>query len=281
MVRLRFWSSLCEVAVSDQAVLVLKLAGPLQSWGSQSRFNQRHTDRQPTKSGVIGLLAAAQGLRRGEDLADLRSLSMGVRVDQPGQVLRDYHVASDYRGQKLLSSVVNAKGRQKPTGPAKMTAVTQRFYLQDAVFVVALAGDEGLLSVLADAVQAPVFPLALGRRSCVPQQPMVLPHSETSVLWPGQDVSQILRQVVWQASERIQDERIKKCNKAEQPFYVKLATTVDAPQGDDTVTDVPVCFDPHRRGMTSRQVSHDWVVLGDEPEVPSRDSGHNPFEILG
>lgn len=267
--------------MSDQATLVLRLAGPLQSWGSQSRFNQRHTDRLPTKSGVIGLLAAAQGLRRGEDLADLRGLSMGVRVDQPGQVLRDYHVASDYRGGKLLSSAVNAKGKQKPTGPGKMTAVTQRFYLQDAVFVVALSGDERLLSALALAVRSPAFPLALGRRSCVPQQPILLPYSDDVVLWPDVNVADVLCQVPWQASQQTQKKRRDDLEKSEQSFFVKLAMTVDDPKGTDTSTDVPVSFDPHRRGMTSRQVSHDWVVLGDDSGSLASDSAHNPFEILG
>ena len=46
------------------ATLLLRLAAPLQSWGSDSKFETRKTDREPTKSGVVGLLAAALGLRR-------------------------------------------------------------------------------------------------------------------------------------------------------------------------------------------------------------------------
>lgn len=48
------------------ATLLLRLAAPLQAWGADSKFETRKTGREPTKSGVIGLLAAALGLRRDE-----------------------------------------------------------------------------------------------------------------------------------------------------------------------------------------------------------------------
>ena len=84
---------------------------------------------------MLGLLATAEGHARGEDITDLVGLTMGVRVDQAGSLLRDYHTVSDHRGGPLPSTQVNAKGEQKNTSPAKPTYVTQRFYLQDAVFV--------------------------------------------------------------------------------------------------------------------------------------------------
>ena len=51
--------------------LLLRLAGPLQSWGMLSHFNERDTARFPTRSGVIGLLAAALGIARDEPLDGL------------------------------------------------------------------------------------------------------------------------------------------------------------------------------------------------------------------
>ena len=64
------------------ATLLLRLAAPLQSWGSDSKFETRKTDREPTKSGVVGLLAAALGLRRDdtEGLARLNGLRFAVRA---------------------------------------------------------------------------------------------------------------------------------------------------------------------------------------------------------
>ena len=59
------------------SVLLLRLKGPLQSWGDSSRFTRRETRQEPTKSGVLGLLAAAQGRRRGDPIEDLAGLAFG------------------------------------------------------------------------------------------------------------------------------------------------------------------------------------------------------------
>ncbi|WP_052850922.1 type I-E CRISPR-associated protein Cas5/CasD [Streptomyces avicenniae] len=72
-------------------VLLIRLAGPLQSWGIRSRFAQRDTHTRPTKSGVIGLCAAALGLERDDPLDELGSVLFGVRADRSGTLLRDYH----------------------------------------------------------------------------------------------------------------------------------------------------------------------------------------------
>ena len=47
------------------STLLLRLAGPLQAWGNDSKFETRRTGREPSKSGVIGLLAAALGKKKG------------------------------------------------------------------------------------------------------------------------------------------------------------------------------------------------------------------------
>lgn len=133
--------------------LLLRLAAPLQSWGEDSKFETRRTRREPTKSGVIGLLAAALGRRRDEPLDDLKSLRFAVRVDQEGELLRDFHTARN----------------------AKTAYVTERYYLSDAVFLAGLeSGDEEFLRKLDAALRAPAFPLFLGRRSCPPTPPLSL-----------------------------------------------------------------------------------------------------------
>ena len=137
------------------ATLLLRLAAPLQSWGSDSKFETRKTDREPTKSGVVGLLAAALGLRRDdtEGLARLNGLRFAVRADQEGSLLVDFHTA---------------KSRDT-------SYVTYRHYLQDAVFLAGLESeDEALLRELEAALRHPVYPLYLGRRSCPPTLPLFL-----------------------------------------------------------------------------------------------------------
>ena len=77
------------------ATLLLRLAAPLQSWG-RVKFETRKTNREPTKSGVIGLLAAALGLRRDDaaGLARLNGLHFAVRADREGSLLVDFHTAN-------------------------------------------------------------------------------------------------------------------------------------------------------------------------------------------
>ena len=66
--------------------LLLKFAGPLQSWGTDSKFETRYTDFYPSKSAVIGMIAASFGYRRHEDekIKKLNDLDFAVRVDQRG-----------------------------------------------------------------------------------------------------------------------------------------------------------------------------------------------------
>jgi CRISPR system Cascade subunit CasD len=131
----------------------------MQSWGTTSRFDQRDTGKEPSKSGVIGLLAAALGIDREnwDDLEPLARLTMSVRHDRPGVLKRDYQTA-----QNIISA-----DRHK----VHETAVTTRDYLADAVFLVGLQGeDRALLERTHAALQNPVWPLALGRKSYVPSE---------------------------------------------------------------------------------------------------------------
>lgn len=252
-------------------VLVLRLAGPLQAWGSSSRFNRRGTDERPTKSGVIGLLAAAQGRRREDPIEDLVELRLGVRVDQPGRLLRDYHTVSDLRGMPLPSSGLAASGRPKPTSPKKLTHVTQRFYLQDAVFVIGVGGSQEVISALMTAMRRPAFPLALGRRACVPAQPLVIPGDADGSPWPGGLVD-VLGTVPWQAGPA--------ARRAVGGTAVTLPASVDDPDGDDLVNDVPQSFEPGRRGMRTRRVRHLWMTV-DTGRVGAPSSTHDPFALFG
>lgn len=280
---------------TERASLVLRLAGPLQSWGLASRFNRRETAGEPTKGGLIGLLAAAQGRRRSDPIEDLLDLSLAVRTDQPGTLLRDYHTVSDYRGLPLLSASVRDKGkdkgRQTPTAPAKYTHVTQRFYLQDAVFVAIVTGAPELLGDLAAAIRRPAFPLALGRRTCVPTQPLLLrPPTEhawepSSPLWSGQP-SDVVACVPWQASAA----RIKALTRnGRVPSRIDLPVVVDDPAGNDQRCDVPRSFNPTERGFRTRRVRHDWAQVStsadamadDATDTANADTVHDPFALLG
>lgn len=146
--------------------LLLRLVGPMQSWGTASRFDQRDTGKEPSKSGVVGLLAAALGIDRENwtDLEPLTRLSMGVRHDRPGVPKRDYQTA----GCATTDTVIKADGT-----PSKDGVVSHRFYLSDAAFLVGLeCEDRSLLDRTRAALRDPVWPLALGRKSYVPSEPI-------------------------------------------------------------------------------------------------------------
>lgn len=123
----------------------------MQSWGERARWSTRDTASEPTKSGVIGLLACALGLSQDEELRELsRRVHVGVRCDRPGLLLRDYQTI------------------QGPWG----TQLSDRFYLCDAAFLVVVQSDQPvLIEQLAHAVQEPVWPYFLGRKSCPPARP--------------------------------------------------------------------------------------------------------------
>lgn len=137
--------------------LLLRLAGPMQSWGTRSRFDERDTDLLPSKSGVIGLICAAMGIDREEREPVLRlaDLLMGVRIDQPGVLRYDYQTA-----QNVIAA------DQSKVHP---TTVSRRYYLSDAVFLVGLeGGNQELLERVHRSLKNPVWPLFLGRKGYVP-----------------------------------------------------------------------------------------------------------------
>lgn len=153
------------------AGILLHLSGPLQSWGTHSAFNERDTARFPTRSGIIGLLAASLGRRRGEPVDDLARLSLTTRTDRPGVLLRDLHTVGG--GLPAKGTVTTAEGKKRP--PAQGTLLSHRTYLADAAFTAALTGsNSALLHECAEALRNPVWPPYLGRRSCPPQGPLLI-----------------------------------------------------------------------------------------------------------
>jgi len=153
--------------------LLLRLQGPMQAWGTQSRFEHRDTGREPSKSGVIGLICAALGRPREFPVDDLVALRMGVRVDQEGQVKLDYHTAGGglWRGKSY--------GVAKSDGSRGDPVVSRRLYLADADFLVGLEGNgpkqEALLREIDAALDNPRWLPCLGRKAFVPGCPPRLP----------------------------------------------------------------------------------------------------------
>ena len=140
-------------------VLLIPCVGPMQSWGTRSRFQERDTEREPSKSGIIGMLCAALGLDRNEPVDDLATLKMAVRVDREGKLEKDFQTAQDVA---------------VASGGSTQNLLSNRYYLSDAVFLVGLEGSFEPLEKLHNALEKPVWSMFLGRKSYVPSKPFYL-----------------------------------------------------------------------------------------------------------
>ena len=218
--------------------LLLRLAGAMQSWGTTSRFDQRDTGKEPSKSGVTGLLAAALGIDRENwaDLEPLTRLPMGVRHDRPGILKRDYRTA-----QQIIYA---------DHSKIHETAVTTRDYLADAVFLVALEGeDRSLLERTHAALRDPAWPLALGRKSYVPSESIWIESGLQDA--PLRDV---LARWPWIGSQRKWEE-----------LPEKLLISFESEDGSGVLKmDQPLSSFAERR-FGSRFVRSEWIPF--PPEV--------------
>jgi len=154
--------------------LLFRLYGPLASWGTIAVGQERPSDAYPSRSALLGLLAAAMGVRRTEEAMHEQmaaAYGFAVRVDAPGSLLRDYHTAQVPPEQR---GVVHRTRRDELCASSLNTILSSREYRCDAVYTVALwlrTGAPFTLDELADGLRKPKFTLYLGRKSC----PLALP----------------------------------------------------------------------------------------------------------
>jgi len=240
-----------------RAVLLLRLAGPMQSWGTRSRFTERDTEREPTKSGVVGLLCAALGRPRTEPLDDLVVLRMGVRVDREGIHSRDFHTTqgvlkADQRPLQLAGAdLERVRARQR-----KSTNVSNRYFLADAAFLVGLEGERAFLEGVRRALRSPRWPLFLGRKSFVPSLPVLLPDGlRDSPLDEALASFPWLGQRVWKRYPK-------------PPMRLRTVLEVKFAEDGMPRKDQPLDF--LERRFVERRIRHGWVdtpakVYSEEP----------------
>ncbi|WP_432158755.1 type I-E CRISPR-associated protein Cas5/CasD [Streptomyces sp. bgisy153] len=238
--------------------LLLRLAGPLQSWGERSAFTPvRDTAPFPTRSALIGMFAAAEGIGREDTgLERYQDLRLTVRVDRPGIRLVDYHTVGG--GFPKDRTAATSGGSNK--GAA---VITRRHYLSDAVFVVAVTAPEETVDRLANALSRPHWAPYLGRRSCVPDEPFLLrrhvdnPEEELRTRVPLSRTAPRMRNDPGEETGTIPVEFLR-----EQPAPGRPAPDSGGPSDTapadavDTidVNDVPVSFAQHGRSHTGRRL---------------------------
>lgn len=209
--------------------LLLQCVAPLQSWGTQSEYIIRDTGREPSKSGIIGLLCAAMGVARSdaEMLEQLSKLTMGVRVDREGQILRDYHTVFENQ------------------------VVSTRYYLADAMFLVGLEGDVSLLEQVQAALKRPKWFLFLGRKSCPPSRPPYLKNGLSQ-----QPLHQAIREYPWLGQSQ-----------KEYDTLTQLRFIFDDWEGgNELYQDLPITFERNQRHFHPRRTSTTFISRPDLPK---------------
>lgn len=258
---------MCSYPVS----LVMQLFGPMQSWGSSSQWSERDTGGEPSKSGVVGILAAAQGRSRDEPVDDLAALRLGVRVDLPGVPAVDFQTAG---GGRTSLGIVKAQDSEptlknewawldgSPRPPRKGSSISNRHHLQDAAFLVVLEGDNPeLIEALDAALRSPVYPLALGRRGYVPAMPIAMPPGRGVVESPMGSVMIETQWLPWQ--EHIQ---MDTGNRRSAP-PVLTVSEVPGINADAIRQDQPIGAAFATRQFGPRGVKHKWVTV----KVPDKE----------
>jgi CRISPR system Cascade subunit CasD len=162
--------------MSNKKIIALRLSGPMQSWGYNSEYIYRNSGLFPTKSAVLGMCCAANGLPRGTEqekqfLERLTGCLMTAialpRCRSAGEKNWEVYV----RRIEDFHTVENTK---TASGKFNKNAVmTYRQYLCDADFMVLLENiEESIADQLEINLNDPEWGMWLGRKSCIPTAPV-------------------------------------------------------------------------------------------------------------
>jgi len=172
--------------------LLFRLYGALASWGDIAIGDIRPSYRYPSKSAIIGLIAAAIGIKREEQdkQTELAKLQFAVRIDAVGVPLDDYHTiqapseqaikadrAKDYWTRIDEIEAIKLRVVESQSSAEAGAIQSRRTYLCDAVYTVCLSEDENnkvnwqtleinALENIMPFLMSPRFVLYLGRKSC-------------------------------------------------------------------------------------------------------------------
>ena len=217
--------------------LALYLRAPLQSWGASSKFGDRGTLDAPTRSGLLGLLAAACGVDKNDEardrewLARASKLSMTILAFRRGDRMTDYHtVGARYdKDDPWQKRMIPTTADGKPRG----TDLTNRDYLTDSVFGAVLSGDDHLVVEMAAGLANPIWGVWLGRKSCIPTEPIL-----SGVFDSEEAAREALAERLHGSLER-GGGKVAGDDSANMAFSIVEAL---AGEEDETILDVPVSF---------------------------------------
>ncbi|WP_320171107.1 type I-E CRISPR-associated protein Cas5/CasD [Maridesulfovibrio sp.] len=160
--------------------LIFTIYGPMQGWGSVAVGEVRPAAQRPTRSGLLGLLAAAMGVRRGDPLlSDLtRAARVAVREDRSGSVMLDYHTTQvpSEKKNRVFRTRRQELGTMLDKDDRLNTILSRREYLMNAAFTACIWFDGEhpfVMKDIAEALNRPRLNVYLGRKSCAPGFPFM------------------------------------------------------------------------------------------------------------
>ena len=250
--------------------LFLRLAGPMQSWGTSSRFQLRRTDAYPSKSGVLGLLLCAMGVCRKDStlqLEPLVSLLMGVRVDRRGRMDWDFQTA----GAKIGIRTAEGKIKRTATTNEYETLLSRRQYLYDSSFLVALQGNPDTICQCVDALDNPVWPIYLGRKCCIPGEPVFAGVGSFNSLIES------LSSVPWRPRNETIDRNDRSATRT-LDAYIEHQSGTPPPADARLVHDVPQTFGFYSHGSRWIVAGEVTVPVGEATQTPPTRPGFRPID---
>lgn len=230
--------------------LALYLRAPLQSWGASSKFGDRGTLDAPTRSGLTGLLAAACGVDKNDEARDRDWLARAARLSfevvgfKRGDRMTDYHtVGARYdENDPWQRRMIPTKAEDGK--PKDNATVTHRDYLVDSVFGAVLSGDDAFVAEMAAALENPVWGVWLGRKSCIPTEPVF------AGVFDSVEAAHAALADRWRRSAESAGKNVDENSVA---FSV---VEVLPDEADETVLDIPVSYakrEFHARGIRREQ----------------------------
>lgn len=244
---------------STTRAFAILLDGPMQSWGSSSRFTRRETEAFPTKSALIGLLAAAAGIDKhapdeAEQLAPFASLRLTVyRLPRAaGRLvgrLSDFHTVGGGYDAKASAFDKMSIPRKASGGASANAVITHRTYLNEARFIAAFEGAADVITTAIRHLENPVWGVWFGRKTCLPAMPLCPVESGDNHAAAGTLIGRIRE---WEESTRRSsfppDLDLAQLERWEEPAGDRLQP------GDFHLHDQPVSFG--QREFVSRPIRH-------------------------
>lgn len=178
--------------------LILRFDAPLMSFGGVIVDQHNGTDRFPGTAMLTGLFANALGWSHSdaEQLQGLQArLTFAARWDVEPEALLDYHTVD--LGQPKMSEpgwTTRGTPEHREGGPDARKGTHQRYrhYWVNGIMTVATTlqvDGEPSLDDLEHALREPARPLFLGRKTCLPAEPVLIGRRQ------GNDLLSILRDV--------------------------------------------------------------------------------------